>query len=99
VARQILSSLNADLPEVKRYGLAVVSLAPAHRLAIPFKQIKQSAFPDVGFPLFQLAIALTVRSARPYSGILAVVLSGLPEQQPDQFFHTFFNTKRHGIGI
>ena len=45
------------------------------------------------------AIALTVWYAGPCPGILAVVLSILPEQQSDQIFNAFFTTKRQGIGI
>ena len=45
------------------------------------------------------AIALTVWYAGPCPGILAVVLSSLPEQQSDQIFNAFFTTKRQGIGM
>jgi hypothetical protein len=89
VSWQYLSSLNAALPEAKRYGLAVVSLAQAPRLAIPYKPC---AFRGIGFPFFQFAIALTVRFPRPNSGILAVVLTGLLDRQLCQFFHTLFDT-------
>ena len=96
MAPQNLSSLNANLSATKRYGLAVVSVALALGLALPLERYD---FRGVEFPLFLFVIALTVWYAGPCPGILAVVLSSLPEQQSDQIFNAFFTTKRRGIGI
>ena len=81
---------------VLRYGLAAVSFAIAPCLAL----LEQGCgFRELKVPLFLFAIALTVWYAGPCPGILAVVLSSLPEQQLDQIFDTFFTNKREGIGI
>jgi K+-sensing histidine kinase KdpD len=55
--------------------------------------------PGYGLAATSFAIALTVWYAGPCPGILAVVLSILPEQQSDQIFNAFFTAKRQGIGI
>jgi Histidine kinase-, DNA gyrase B-, and HSP90-like ATPase len=55
--------------------------------------------PGYGLAATSFAIALTVWYAGPCPGILAVVLSSLPEQQSDQIFNAFFTTKRQGIGM
>src|ERR1700688_3975772 len=96
MAPQNLSSLNANLSATKRFGLAVVSVALALGLPLPLERYD---FRGVEFPLFLFVIALTVWYAGPCPGILAVVLSSLPEQQSDQIFNAFFTTKRRGIGI
>ena len=96
MALQNLSSLNANLSATKRYGLVVVSVALALRLALPLERYD---FRGVEFPLFLFVIALTVWHAGPCPGILAVVLSSLSEQQSDQIFNAFFTTKRQGIGM
>jgi Domain of unknown function (DUF4118) len=77
MARQNLSSLNANLSATKRYGLAVISVALALELALPLERYD---FRRVEFPLFLFAIALTAWYAGPCPGILAVALSSLPEQ-------------------
>ena len=59
---------------VLRYGLAVVSVAIALGLAL-LAQLQ--TVPDLEFPLFLTAIAVTVWYAGAGPGILAVVFSGL----------------------
>jgi PAS domain S-box-containing protein len=59
---------------VLRYGLAVVSVAIALGLAL-FAQLQ--AVSNLEFPLFLMAIAVTVWYAGAGPGVLAVVLSGL----------------------
>jgi PAS domain S-box-containing protein len=91
-ARQAVAELRPsslkDLSPIQRYGLAVVSVALALGLAIPFQRYN---FSEVEFPLFLFAIALTVWYAGPGPGILAVVLSSLSY---DYFFteplHTLY---------
>ncbi|MGA7402367.1 MAG: ATP-binding protein [Candidatus Sulfotelmatobacter sp.] len=64
-----------NIPSViQRYGLAVLSVAIA--LGIGFL-LERSHFHDVEFPLFLLAIVVTVWYAGVGPGILAVVLSSL----------------------
>lgn len=91
-ARQAVAELRPsslkDLSPIQRYGLAIVSVALALGLAIPFQRYN---FSEVEFPLFLFAIALTVWYAGPGPGILAVVLSSLSY---DYFFteplHTLY---------
>jgi ABC-type Fe3+ transport system permease subunit len=77
MAQQNLSSLNANLSATKRCGLAVISVALALGLALPLERYD---FRGVDFPPFLFAIPLTVWYAGPCPGILALVLSSLPEQ-------------------
>jgi hypothetical protein len=65
----------------------------------PTIAIGPSPRPGYGLAATSFAIALTVWYAGPCPGILAVVLSILPEQQSDQIFNAFFTAKRQGIGI
>jgi K+-sensing histidine kinase KdpD len=62
-------------------------------------RLARSSVLRYGLAATSSAIALTVWYAGPVPGILAVVLSSLPEQQSDQIFNGFFTTKRQGIGI
>jgi PAS domain S-box-containing protein len=73
VAQQKLSLLK-DLPPIQRYGLAVMSTVLALGLALLFGRY---SFNDVEFPLFLVAIALTVWYVGPGPGILSVILSSL----------------------
>src|ERR1700688_2965028 len=67
-------SLLKDFSPIQRYGLAVMSTVLALGLAILFGRYN---FNDVEFPLFLIAIALTVWYVGPGPGILAVILSSL----------------------
>jgi len=81
---------------VLRYGLAATSFAIALCLALLEQRYGSR---DLEVSLCPFAIAMTVWYAGPVPGILAVVLSSLPEQQSDEIFNAFFTTKRQGIGI
>jgi PAS domain S-box-containing protein len=68
-----LSSLNIP-SAIQRFGLAVLSVAGALGVGL---LLERSHFHDVEFPLFLLAIVVTVWYAGVGPGILAVVLSSL----------------------
>jgi K+-sensing histidine kinase KdpD len=71
--RSKLSSPN--LPSgIQRYGLAILSATMALGIGL---LLERSHFHDVEFPLFLLAIVVTVWYAGVGPGILAVVLSSL----------------------
>src|SRR5215475_789718 len=59
---------------VLRYGLAIVSVAVALGVAL-LAQLQ--TIPNLEFPLFLTAIAVTVWYAGAWPGVLAVVFSGL----------------------
>src|SRR5271154_5874929 len=63
-----------DQPPILRYGLAIGSVALALGMA---RLLQHSNFRGVEFPLFLLAIAVSVWYAGLWPGVLAVVLSSL----------------------
>jgi PAS domain S-box-containing protein len=73
VARQKPQLLN-HYPPIQRYGLAVMSTVLALGLAVLCGRYN---FTDVEFPLFLVAIALTVWYVGPGPGVLSVILSSL----------------------